>query len=147
MMFKKDHIKKIKNGTKTATRRKWAWRMRKPDGGRHNDGVYGAKTRIFQPLSKREVFYKVKSVYKQKLGDMTEEDADKEGGYNLLEFKVLWELMHGRGSWHPWLTVYVVEFEYVPRKEYFSKEDDDNEENDCRGCMHSAFSTESGTQT
>ncbi len=40
---------------------------------------------------------------------MTEEDAKKEGGYSLKEFKEVWRDING--AWDPELEVWVVEFE------------------------------------
>jgi len=72
-------------------------------------GVYPCQTSLFQPNEEVEVFIRATDVYKQKLKDMTEEDARKEGGYTLEEFKRVWKEING--SWDPDLEVWVVEFE------------------------------------
>lgn len=51
---------------------------------------------------------KVISVTRKKLGDFTEEDAKREGGYTLEEFKKVWENLHE--EWNPNESVYVIQF-------------------------------------
>jgi hypothetical protein len=46
--------------------------------------------------------------FQQKLGDVTEEDAKKEGSKNLEEFKQEWIKIYG--SWHPDEVVTAYEF-------------------------------------
>ncbi|MBA7508071.1 Nucleoid occlusion protein [subsurface metagenome] len=50
----------------------------------------------------------VTDVYRKKLGDFDEEDARREGGYTLDEFKEVWKALHG--EWNPNETVYVIRF-------------------------------------
>ena len=50
----------------------------------------------------------ITKVYTQRLGDMSEEEALKEGGYSLEEFKKLWERING--SWNPDEVVVAYEF-------------------------------------
>jgi len=103
MLFRMYHIGLIHEGIKTATRRNWKKRMVKV-GGR-----YKMKTQLFSHISYGGI--EVKKVYQQKLGDMTEEDAKKEGGYTLEEFRQVWKEING--SWDDDLKVWVVEFEAV----------------------------------
>ena len=105
MLFKEEHIEKIKNGTKTATRRVWKF-----NHAREN-GIYAIQSRMFQPWRECPKIRAVK-VYDQPLGDMTEEDANKEGGYTLAEFKDLFEDITG-DKWDDNQVVTVVEFEYI----------------------------------
>jgi len=50
----------------------------------------------------------VMDVYRKRLGDFDEEDARREGGYTLDEFKGVWKALHG--EWNPNESVYVVRF-------------------------------------
>jgi ParB family chromosome partitioning protein len=50
----------------------------------------------------------VTDVYRKKLGDFDEEDARREGGYTLDEFKEVWKRLHG--EWNPNESVYVIRF-------------------------------------
>lgn len=107
MLFKPEHIEMIRRGEKTATRRDWKRLMVKIGG------VYSAKTRLFQPNSECDVFVRVVKLYRQPLGEMTEEDALKEGGYTIEEFIRVWKDING--WWDPYHVVWVVEFEKVPK--------------------------------
>jgi hypothetical protein len=111
MLFKPEHIKMIKEGKKTQTRRNWKRRMVK------KDGIYKVKT---QMLSKEyHCKIKVKDVYKQRLKDIGFCDAVKEGGYSVEEYKEVWERING--SWDDNMEVYVIDFElYNPMKGFYS---------------------------
>jgi len=50
----------------------------------------------------------VTDVYRKKLGDFDDEDARREGGYTLDEFKEVWQALHGK--WNPNEAVYVIRF-------------------------------------
>ena len=50
----------------------------------------------------------VTDVYRKKLGDFDEEDAKREGGYTLDEFKEVWNKLHG--EWNPNESVYIIRF-------------------------------------
>jgi ParB family chromosome partitioning protein len=50
----------------------------------------------------------IANVYRKKLGDFDEEDARREGGYTLDEFKKIWKSLHG--DWNPNEIVYVIKF-------------------------------------
>lgn len=49
---------------------------------------------------------KITDVYRKKLRDFDEEDAKREGGYTLEEFKEVWRRLHG--EWNPNEFVYVI---------------------------------------
>ena len=102
MLFKLEHIKMIEMGMKNATRRIW----KKPHV--KAGGVYPVQVRMFQPKADCS-FIKVNAVYQQRLGDMTEADAKKEGGYTLEEFKKDFETVT-KSTWDDDLIVWVVEF-------------------------------------
>ncbi|MHC1589818.1 MAG: ASCH domain-containing protein [Candidatus Hecatellaceae archaeon] len=100
MFFNRKNIRRILEGKKTATRRKTGrWRL----------GNHSIRTTLFEKgLARIEIFRK----YQQKLGDMTEEDARKEGVNSLEEFKQLWISLYG--SWNPEEVVWVYEFKLIP---------------------------------
>ena len=105
MLFLPEHIKMIKTGIKTATRRQWK-KVRVKIGG-----VYPAQKQMFQHRSDCDVFFKVKNLYQQTLGRMTDEDYKKEGNYTELQYIQLWKLI--TGDYNPLEIVWVVEFEKV----------------------------------
>ncbi len=103
ILFKKFHIEPIKAGTKISTRRKGKKRWRE-------GSIHQCYTKL--PFSKGGAIpfapVRIERVYEQSLGEMTEQDAKKEGGYTLDEFRKRWAEMHG--FWNPTETVWVVEF-------------------------------------
>lgn len=105
MLFRKHHIQMIIDGTKTQTRR--IWKTPHAVVGR----IHPARTNYYQ---KKVDCPKIKilKVYTQPLGEMTEEDAQKEGGYTLERFKQIW-LKINRVPLDPNEVVHVVEFEYI----------------------------------
>jgi len=56
---------------------------------------------------------RVRDVLRKRLGDFTDEDSKREGGYSLSEFKEYWEETYGEGSWNPDERVDIVHFEVV----------------------------------
>lgn len=111
MLFKDKHIKDIKEGRKTVTRRCWKRKMAK------QGGIYPMQQRMFQPKSECPGFIRVtEEPFKQRLGDMTEADAQMEGGYSLAEFKRLWKKYSGE-EWNPDLEVWVVPLENYPMED------------------------------
>ena len=92
--FMSEHASPVLKGIKTQTSRK------------------GLDPRI-RPGSKVEAYTKfaelrVTGVSRKKLGDFTEEDAKREGGYDLAEFKKVWKKLHG--EWNSDESVSVVNF-------------------------------------
>jgi hypothetical protein len=104
MLFKPYHLPMIRKGLKTETRRNWKRKMAKVNG------VYSIQTKMFQNRSDSELL-KVNYIFKQKLGDMTEDQANKEGGYTLNEFKKKFENING--FWSNELEVYAIGFIYL----------------------------------
>jgi hypothetical protein len=51
---------------------------------------------------------KITNIIRKRLVDFTEEDANREGGYTLEEFKKVWINLHG--NWNPEESVYVIQF-------------------------------------
>ena len=99
MLFKQEHKEMILNGTKTATRRIWK-KPRVKVGG-----IYKCKTKM---LSK-DYFAKIEVVklYQQKLIEMNDNDAFKEG-YYFKDFVEIWKKINGK--WNGDQEVYVIEF-------------------------------------
>lgn len=108
LLFKEWHMKPIQKGEKTQTRRLWKAPRAKVGS------VHLAKT-----LMLSELFFarlKILDVRLERLGDITPEDAMKEGGYTVPEFKSIWTQING--SWDSELMVYVVEFECIPNFDF-----------------------------
>lgn len=103
MFFSRKHLRLTIEGKKTATRR---------TSGRHHVGHTEAiRCWIFEKgLARIRILRK----YRQRLGDMTEEDARKEGGYTLAEFPAAWREIYGHESWDPAKEVWVYEYKLVP---------------------------------
>jgi len=96
--FSKVHADAIVKGVKTQTSRK----TKEP---RLQPGVIvRAQVTHFADLE-------VADVYRKKLGDFDDEDAKREGGYTLEEFKRVWTQLHG--EWDPNESVYVIKFRLV----------------------------------
>ncbi len=105
MLFKPEHIKMIEDGIKTVTRRLWKTPYAKVGG------TYAVQIKMYQ-LRKDCPIIKATKVYRQPLGKMTEEDAQKEGGYTLEQFKARFEEITKK-PWDPDVVPYVVEFEHL----------------------------------
>ncbi len=103
MLFSEKHIRQIINGNKTQTRRKSDSKNVKVGNS------YRACESIFTTRKESPAYIVVTDVYKEKLGDMSEEDAKKEGGYTLEEFKNVWIDIHD--EWNENEEVWVIEFE------------------------------------
>ena len=108
MIFTEEHIEQIRAGEKTATRRRWDERRATPGT------TYRVTTGegMFTPRSECDCFIRATDVYQQRLGDMSETDAQREGDYATVEeFANAWREIHG--GWEPSDTVWVVEFEFA----------------------------------
>ena len=64
---------------------------------------------------------RVRDVLKKRLGDFTDEDSKREGGYALSEFRKHWEETYGEGSWDPDERVDIVHFEVVKMNPKFEE--------------------------
>jgi hypothetical protein len=84
----------ILSGRKTATRRATGY------GAKPGDTLLAGRTGRFR----------ITAVYRQQLGEMTEEDAKKEGCDSLKDFKALWQRMHPRLGWEDKWHVWVIEW-------------------------------------
>lgn len=56
---------------------------------------------------------RIKDVLRKRLGDFTDEDAKREGGYTVEQFRRVWEETYGEGSWNPDERIDIVRFEAV----------------------------------
>lgn len=93
--FSKTHADTIVKGVKTQT-------SRKTKDPRLQPGMtVRAQITHFADLE-------VTDVYRKKLGDFDDEDARREGGYTLGEFKEAWKALHG--EWNPNESVYIIKF-------------------------------------
>jgi len=101
LIFRKEHVDLILRREKTQTRRR---HRRTLKAGR----IYSIKTSWTDVTDHR---IKIDRVFRQRLGDMTAEEALKEGGYTVEKFKRVW----GRivGPWDPDEVVTVYEFHLV----------------------------------
>ena len=96
--FSKVHADAIVQGAKTQTSRKTKEPRLQPGT------IVRAQVTHFADLQ-------IASVYRKKLGDFDDEDAMREGGYTLDEFKEAWKELHG--EWNPNESVYVIQFKLV----------------------------------
>lgn len=102
--FRLDHMKPILKGIKTQTSRKGI-----PDPKVRVGAIVHAS--VWQP---HFTDLRILSIERKKLGDFTEEDAKREGGYTLNDFKSIWKDIHG--EWDDNETVYVIHFEKVNKR-------------------------------
>lgn len=108
MIFTEEHIDGIRTGKKTTTRRQWDQRRATP--GTTYRVTTGAD--MFVPRSECDCFIRATDVYQQRLGDMSDTDAQAEGDYaTVAEFADAWRAING--AWDPSANVWVVEFEYA----------------------------------
>jgi uncharacterized protein YhfF len=113
MLFKDRHIEQIRTGEKTVTRREWAENYHGPTVG----SVVAAKTDLFTPNSDCDCFIRIVDKREERLGDITETSARREGDYDGVdEFREGYEAVYGDEAWDDEKTVMVVEFEYVGRE-------------------------------
>lgn len=96
--FSKTHADSIMRQVKTQTSRK------AKDPRLQKGMIVRAQVTHFADLE-------VTDVYRKKLGDFDDEDAKREGGYTLDEFKEVWKALHG--EWNPNESVYIVRFRLV----------------------------------
>jgi hypothetical protein len=104
-IFKRKNLALVLFGKKTQTRRthKQEWTIGK---------TYAVRDRWF---SKPQGHIVVLRKFRQRLGDISEEDVHKEGYENLADFQKVWTEIYGR--WHPDQVITVYEFRTTTRKE------------------------------
>ncbi|MFN4336279.1 MAG: ASCH domain-containing protein [Candidatus Nitrosocaldus sp.] len=110
LIFNRCLVEPILAGRKVETRRVWKRCLVKPDR------VYTASTNY----SVKGIFAHlyIRYVKRQRLGDMSDEDAILEGFSSLDEFRDVWMRCYGRDSWDPMLEVYVIGFRVVDATSY-----------------------------
>lgn len=112
----------IRSGSKTVTRREWKDNYNGPNVGT----VVAAKTDLLKPNSECDCFIQITAKREERLGDITEESARREGDYECIDdFKSGYEHVYGEDAWDDDKVVNVVEFEYVGE----TKPDSDTELN------------------
>jgi ParB family chromosome partitioning protein len=101
MPFRLVHMKPILDGTKIQTSRKGI-----PDPRIKVGSIIHAA--VWEP---HFATLRVVSMDRRRLGEFTEQDAKREGGYSLAEFKKTWRDLHG--DWNDNEFVYVFSFQIV----------------------------------
>ncbi len=96
--FSYKHAQDILNQTKTQTTRKTK------DPRLQKGSIVRAQITHFADLE-------VQDIYRKKLGEFNDEDAKREGGYTLNEFKQVWKALHG--EWNPNESVSIITFRLV----------------------------------
>jgi ParB family chromosome partitioning protein len=96
IVFNHRHYKAVVEGVKTQTTR------RRPDPQIQEGTIVRAAVSHFADLE-------VTRVKRKRLGEFTESDARREGGYTLAEFRDYWRRVNG--EWNPDEVVYLIEFE------------------------------------
>jgi hypothetical protein len=104
-LFKRSLIPLVLSGQKTQTRRAHKRRW-----------IIGHTYKIKdQYLSKGLGTIKITRSFKQRLGDISEQDAQKEGFANRMEFIKAWTLIN-KGTWNPETVVTVYEFVLIEKR-------------------------------
>lgn len=96
--FRLSHMQPILNGGKTQTTRKSIPDPKVKVGAR----VHAA---VWEPHFADLI---ISSIERKRLGDFTEEDAKREGGYTLEQFRNVWKSIHG--EWNDDESAYVIHF-------------------------------------
>jgi hypothetical protein len=102
LLFKPEHIPLIKEGWKTQTRRLW----KKPRA--KVGSVHQMKTHLFGPSLGK---LRIERVWRERLLDITEEGAKREGGYTRESFLKKWFEINPKSPKNP--LVFVVDFRYL----------------------------------
>lgn len=100
MFFSRTNLEKVLRGKKTQTRRL---------SDRYQVGhTYGIRTWIYEKALAR---IRITAKRQERLGDISPEDLQKEGGYTLEEFKAMWAKFYAKKMrWHPELVIWVYDF-------------------------------------
>jgi len=105
-MFKKDLLDMVLSGRKTQTRRRHKNPLKE-------DKIYAIKRSWYESTGN---YIRITKIYSQKLGDVTPEEAEKEGFRSVEQFTRAWTRING--DWNPDEIVTVYEFilDGEPRK-------------------------------
>jgi len=101
ILFKEWLIGDILKGKKTQTRRDWKKAQAKVGS------IHLVKTQMLSKYYLCKI--RITGIRKELLGDITEEDALKEGCESVKDFITIWKQMNG--SWDPEKIVFVIDFE------------------------------------
>jgi ParB family chromosome partitioning protein len=96
--FSRAHAEAITKGIKTQTARK------AKDPRLQPGAIVRVQVTHYSDLE-------ITNVSRKKLGDFTNKDAEREGGYTLEEFKQVWKNLHGK--WDPEEYVHVIQFKFL----------------------------------
>ena len=106
-IFKRRHLRKVLDGTKTQTRRTHRYTLQ-------IGKTYAIRDRWF---SKPQGHILITRKFKQRLGNISQEDLQKEGFSSLEEFKQEWINCYGHGSWNPDTVVTAYEYKLADSKQ------------------------------
>lgn len=109
LLFKRPLITKIRQGTKTQTRR-----LNKPRVKIGN--TYHLRENYNTTLPDK---IHITDIYQQYLGDITTEDIKQEGFTTQTEFKEIWAQIYG--EYKPEEYIWVIEFRYLDSTETFKE--------------------------
>ena len=109
LLFKKQFITKIREGTKTQTRR-----LKQP---RLKIGRKYSLRENYQTILPDKIL--ITDIYPQYLGDITPEDVKREGFTEKTEFMKVWTEIYG--EYDPEMDIWVVEFQYLDPTETFKE--------------------------
>lgn len=108
MIFTEHHLSLIADGEKTQTRR-----QKRLDEVRYTEGTVYRATQggadMFTTIEDCDLFVKVTNMYEEQLGDISEEDCQKEGQYTREEFKQEWNDINGEWDETEIVTVLCIE--------------------------------------
>jgi hypothetical protein len=107
MIFKKDLLEMVISGAKTQTRRRHKNLLKEKQ-------KYVVKRNWYENT---EYYIQIKKVYPQKLSDVSEEEAHKEGFSSLDEFRDAWIRINGSWDLDEVVTVYEFELAEPPPKQ------------------------------
>jgi hypothetical protein len=103
LLFKTQFLPKIREGKKTQTRR-----LKQP---RLKIGRSYHITKKYNTTKPEKV--KILNIFQQKLGEISEEEINKEGFNTKQEFIKAWKAIYG--NYDPEATIWVIEFQYLPQ--------------------------------
>ena len=103
LLFTKEHVSLIKHRIKTQTRRLWK-KQRAKEGS-----IHLIKTKTLSKKNHGRI--RIKRVWKEHLLDISEKDAQAEGGYTKEEYLKIWFEINPKSPPDP--ILFVVEFDYL----------------------------------
>lgn len=106
MLFIEKHVPLIRQGEKTETRRDWDDDYHGPNPG----SIIPATSEMFVPIVECACFIEIETRHPERLGDITEEGANREGYESVADFREAWRDING--EWEPDMEVTVLRFTY-----------------------------------